>query len=93
MGVPNCYGSPEIDGCPELLRIAMGVPNCSFRIAPLKTLRKLTRVAGSEPIDAGMASLAVRHGETYQFNHANRNEVYLADVGRGTSVAVFGPTK
>jgi len=73
----------EIDGCPEFLR----------RIAPLKTLRKLTRAAGSEPIDAGMASLAVRHRETYQFNHANPNEVYLADVGRGTSVAVFGPTK
>lgn len=37
-----------------------------------------------------MASLAARHRETYHFNHANPGEVYLADVGEGIFVAVFG---
>ena len=37
-----------------------------------------------------MASLAARHRETYHFNYANPREVYLADVGAGVSVAVFG---
>ena len=37
-----------------------------------------------------MASLAVRHRETYHFNYANPDEVYLADIGEGASIAVFG---
>jgi len=37
-----------------------------------------------------MASLAARHRETYHFNFANPDEVYLADVGEGVAVAVFG---
>ena len=37
-----------------------------------------------------MASLAVRHRETNHFNCANPNEVYLADAGKGVSIAVFG---
>ena len=71
----------------------MRIPGRSIKaeiMRPLQALRKLTRAAGSKLIDAGMASLAVRHRETYHFNYANPNEVYLADVGRGTSVAVFG---
>jgi len=70
----------------------MGVPNCSPPNCSPQNTAKINAGAGSESIDAGMASLAVRHRETYQFNHANPHEVYLADVGRGTSVAVFGPT-
>ena len=41
-------------------------------------------------IDVAMASLAVRHRETFHFNHANPREVYLADVGEGVSIAIFG---
>jgi hypothetical protein len=37
-----------------------------------------------------MTSLAVRHRETKHFNCANPKEVYLADVGEGISIAVFG---
>jgi hypothetical protein len=37
-----------------------------------------------------MASLAVCHRETNHFNYANPDEVYLADVGQGVAIAVFG---
>ena len=57
---------------------------------PLESQRKLSARAGSKLIDVAMASLAVRHRETYHFNYANPKEVYLADVGDGISIAVLG---
>jgi len=45
---------------------------------------------GARLIDVAMASLAARYRETYHFNYANPREVYLADVGEGVSVVVFG---
>ena len=57
---------------------------------PLKSLQRLSPRDGARLIDVAMASLAVRHRETYHFNYANPAEVYLADVGAGVSVAVFG---
>ncbi len=57
---------------------------------PIDSLRRLSVRAGSRLIDVAMASLAVRHRETNHFNHANPKEVYLADVGEGVSIAVFG---
>lgn len=57
---------------------------------PLESLQILSPRAGAAMIDVAMMSLAVRHRETNHFNYANRREVYLADVGEGISVAVFG---
>lgn len=57
---------------------------------PLESLKRLSPSAGSKLIDVAMASLTVRHRETYHFNYANPKEVYLADVGEGISIAVFG---
>jgi len=57
---------------------------------PIRSLRKLTPEMGSKLIDVAMASLAVRHRETYHFNFANPREVYVADAGEGISVAVLG---
>ncbi|MDJ0812606.1 MAG: hypothetical protein QNJ23_02690 [Woeseiaceae bacterium] len=57
---------------------------------PLEGIRLLPRRQGRRMIDVAMASLAVRYRETYHFNYANPDEVYLADVGCGISVAVFG---
>ncbi len=57
---------------------------------PLDSLKRLSPRSGSRLIDVAMASLAVRHRETNHFNQANPKEVYLADVGDGVSVAVFG---
>jgi hypothetical protein len=57
---------------------------------PLESIRKLSPHKGAGLIDVAMASLAVRHRETNHFNYANADEVYLADVGAGIAIAVFG---
>ena len=57
---------------------------------PLASPQRLSTRSGSKLIDVAMASLAVRHRETYHFNFANPKEVYLADIGEGVSIAVFG---
>lgn len=57
---------------------------------PVESVRKVTRREASRLIDSAMAALAVRHRETYHFNHANADEVYVADIGEGTSIAIFG---
>jgi len=57
---------------------------------PLESIEKLSSREGAKLIDVAMASLAVRHRETWHFNYANPREVYLADVGEGVAVAVFG---
>lgn len=58
--------------------------------SPVKSLKKLQRHSAERLIEVAMASLAVRHRETFHFNYANADEVYLADVGRGVSIAVTG---
>ena len=60
---------------------------------PLVSVSRLTPRAGSKMIDVAMASLAVRHRETYHFNHANPREIYLADAGEGVTIAIFGLQK
>ena len=57
---------------------------------PLDSLQRLSPRSGSRLIEVAMTSLAVRHRETKHFNCANPKEVYLADVGEGVSIAVFG---
>ena len=57
---------------------------------PLETIKLFSPRDGSRLIDVAMASLAVRHRETNHFNYANADEVYVADVGEGIAIAVFG---
>lgn len=57
---------------------------------PVDSVSRLSTRNGRKMIDVAMASLAARHRETYHFNHANPNEVYIADVGRGVAIAIFG---
>lgn len=57
---------------------------------PLSKISRLPDKRGAELLDVAIASLAARHRETYHFNFANPDEVYLADVGDGISIAVFG---
>lgn len=59
-------------------------------VEPLHGMRLLSPREGARLVDIAMASLAVRHRETWHFNYANPKEVYLADIGEGVSVAVFG---
>ena len=57
---------------------------------PLTQITRLSTARGTEMIDVAIASLAVRHRETLHFNFANPEEVYVAQVGEGITVAVFG---
>ena len=57
---------------------------------PVENIVRLSGKRGAEMLDVAVASLAARHRETYHFNFANPDEIYLADVGRGVQVAVFG---
>ncbi|MDH3265588.1 MAG: hypothetical protein OEM25_01370 [Gammaproteobacteria bacterium] len=57
---------------------------------PLSSVARQTKSRGTALIDVAMASLATRHRETYHFNFANPDDVYLADVGEGIGVVVFG---
>jgi hypothetical protein len=57
---------------------------------PIDSLRKQSPKDGARLIDVAMASLAVRHRETYHFNFAEAREVYVADVGKGIAIAAFG---
>lgn len=57
---------------------------------PVESVSRLSKQRGAVMIDVAMASLAARHRETYHFNFANPDEVYLANVGEGISIAVFG---
>lgn len=57
---------------------------------PVESVVRLSATRGAQMLDVAIASLAARHRETYHFNFANPDEVYLADVGLGIQVAVFG---
>jgi hypothetical protein len=57
---------------------------------PLDTIRQVSAHNGTRLINVAIASLTVRHRETFHFNYANSLEVHLADVGRGISIAIFG---
>ncbi len=57
---------------------------------PVEKIARLSGQRGAAMLDVAIASLATRHRETYHFNFANPDEVYLADVGLGVQVAVFG---
>lgn len=83
--IPIRKVSPRTDGMRKHIR----APKKEI-MRPVESLRKLSPRAGAAMIDVSMMSLAVRHRETYHFSYANPREVYLADVGKGVSVAVFG---
>jgi hypothetical protein len=57
---------------------------------PFDNAVRLATRDGRKMIDVAMASLAVRHRETYHFNYANPRDVHVTDVGGGVSVVLFG---
>jgi len=59
-------------------------------LQPVRSMPRLSKSDGARLIDVAMSSLAVRHRETNHFNYANPDEVWLADVGKGVSIAVIG---
>lgn len=85
----NAYPVADIVPRPAGMRRRPAFPKREI-LRPLNKVDKLSRREGSRMIDVAMASLALRHRETWHFNHANPDEIYLADVGEGVSVALFG---
>lgn len=85
----NTFPIQKVCARPNGLRKLRGLAAKEI-MRPLESLTLLAPRAGSRLIDVAMASLAVRHRETNHFNHANSREVYLADVGEGVSIAIFG---
>ncbi len=59
-------------------------------IKPLQALRRLSPKVAEKTIDACIAALATRHREVHAISYANREEVYVADVGKGVQVVVIG---
>ncbi len=85
----NAYPVKKVAGRSAGMRTLQGPARAEI-MRPIGHITRLPPHAGSKMIDVAMASLAVRHRETYHFNHANSQEVYLADAGCGTAVAIFG---
>ncbi|MBS0393231.1 MAG: hypothetical protein JSR54_01325 [Proteobacteria bacterium] len=57
---------------------------------PLPGIRRLGLSEAEEVIDVTRAALAARCREVYAVTHANPEEVYLAELGAGTSMALIG---
>lgn len=58
--------------------------------APLTAITRLTPAAADRVIHVARETLAVRCREVHAISHANRHEVWLADLGVGTSIAMIG---
>ncbi len=71
------------------MRRPLGSPKREI-MRPVESVGRLTPREGAKMIDVAMAALAVRHRETLHFNYANPREVYLADIGDGVVIAIFG---
>jgi hypothetical protein len=63
--------------------------------APLEGITLLDAKRAEQVIDATRAALTARCREVYAVSHANPEEVYLADLGAGTALALLGvlPTR
>ncbi len=57
---------------------------------PLSTIRRLPEARAQRVIDVVTAALLSRAREVYAIRHANPQEVYWTEIGRGVSVAVVG---
>jgi len=56
----------------------------------LNSVKWLSAAEGKRILNVAMSSLAARHRETIHFNYANPGDIYLANVGKGISIAVTG---
>ena len=57
---------------------------------PLDNIALVDRRRGERMIDATRAALTARCREVYAISHANPEEVYFADLGEGTALALIG---
>lgn len=57
---------------------------------PLRTIRRAPPRAADALIKTIRSTLAVRHRALYPIDYANRDEVLVAEVGRGYQIVLFG---
>jgi hypothetical protein len=62
----------------------------SETVKPLPPMRVLSKPKAEAIVDLTLSALLVRQRELYPVDHANPDEVYLADVGRGIQIAIIG---
>ncbi len=79
-------------GAPVIRRAMRPVPVRPMAqiAAPLPGIRLLARADAERMIDVARTALAARCREVYAISHANAAEVWHADLGAGTSLAVIG---
>lgn len=61
-----------------------------FVATPLRDIERLSRRRANAVIHVARAALAARGREVHAMAYSNPDEIYLADLGEGTSVAVIG---
>ncbi|HEX6944249.1 MAG TPA: hypothetical protein VF128_15080 [Gemmatimonadaceae bacterium] len=84
----NTLGSRPVRYRRELRRAP--VDPIRFIREPSSDISLLARRRANEVIHVARAALAARGREVYAMTYANPSEVYLADLGEGTAVAVVG---
>jgi hypothetical protein len=68
----------------------LSVPLARHAIEPLEGIERLPRRRADRVIDVARSALAARCREVHAMNHANPDEVYLAELGEGVQLAVIG---
>lgn len=61
--------------------------------SPLDTIERLSPARALPWIDAARAALGARCREVHAISYANPDEVYLADLGEGTSLCLIGAAR
>jgi len=84
----------------NMLPVRRGAYRVGFRAAPadprhwiatpLRRIRRLPADSARHVLDVTRAALTARCREVYALAHANPDEVYLADLGAGAALAVYG---
>jgi hypothetical protein len=72
----------------SLVKSGLELPQC-LPGEPV-TVRPVTSTEANDLIDTARTAMAVRRRETHAFNHANPDDVLVADLGRGVQIAWMG---
>lgn len=59
-------------------------------LRPMRGIRLASPTQADIWILAAVSALATRHREVHAMTYANRDEVYVADAGRGTQIVIYG---
>ncbi len=92
-GSPRSVTLNRLRGCRVVVRSSMRRPPAdpvAHVAQPLPAIEPLPLRRARQVIEVARAALAARCREVHAFTHANPAEVYLADLGEGGALALFG---